>query len=121
MTSRHIAHIVDTYPLGQYKYIYDQIVDMEGKNAVVIAERFLGGASKKNFYYFRKFNSNLWLGKFDNLFTDKISFFSNLYMKSLARFYRDTLRNLNASLLHAHFGMVGYKLADIKEDLGYLG
>ncbi|MDD4979757.1 MAG: glycosyltransferase [Candidatus Omnitrophica bacterium] len=118
MFPEYIAHFLDTYPFFRYKYIYDQIVDIDGKKSVVIVERFLGNPIHNNLYYFRKVINHKWLQRIDNLLIDRIPFTNDLYLKSLHKFYRDKLEHLNTILLHAHFGMVGYKLSKIREELG---
>jgi len=118
MSLKHIVHFVDIYPLIQYKYIYDQIADKEDKKNIVIAERFLGNPLHKDFHYFRKVKNKEWFMRADSLFTDRIPVGNYLYLKAIDKFYRKKLKIINTPVMHAHSGMVGYKLSNLRKELG---
>jgi glycosyltransferase involved in cell wall biosynthesis len=82
-----------------------------------MAERFIGDFTSNSLYFFRKVGSNEWLRKVDSLFTDRLPIGNNLYLNALTTFYKEKAMLLNVSLMHAHFGMVGYKLSKLKKEL----
>lgn len=82
-----------------------------------MAERFIGDSASNNLYYFRKVKKSEWLRKVDSLFTDRLPIGNNLYLKALTTFYKEKVKLLNVSLMHAHFGMVGYKLSKLRKEL----
>lgn len=82
-----------------------------------MAERFIGDSTSNNLYYFRKVKNSEWLRKVDSLFTDRLPIGNNLYLKALTTFYKEKVKLLNVSLMHAHFGMVGYKLSKLRKEL----
>ena len=83
-----------------------------------MAERFIGDSKSNNLYFFRKVKNNEWLRKVDSLFTDRLPIGNNLYLKALTVFYKEKVKLHNVSLMHAHFGMVGYKLSKLRKELG---
>lgn len=102
----------------QYKYIYDQFVNTEDRRSIIVAERLVGDVHPNNVYYFRESTNNGLLHRIDNLVTDRVASTHNLYLKNLHNFYRQKIKLINPALLHAHFGMVGYKLSALRKELG---
>ncbi len=118
MPLKHIAHFVDIYPQVQYKYIYDQVTDGRERKSSIIAERFFGNPLHDNLCFFRRIRSNPWLMRLDNLLTERIPAGNNLYLAALNRFYKRKLKSMDASLMHAHSGMSGYKLSRQRKESG---
>lgn len=115
---KKIAHFVETFPVAGNDYIYNQVINNRDIQSILIAERPLKGNSPFNLcpFYYKKPLAIPFFDRLGNKLNDGI--LNRLYISRFNAYAMRILRENSISIMHAHFGMEGYKLIGLRERLG---
>ncbi|MDP3732297.1 MAG: glycosyltransferase [Candidatus Omnitrophota bacterium] len=114
---KRIAHFVEYFPVAGNDYIYNQVINNQGAESLLITEWL---AKNKNSFNLEPFYYNRYSRfSFFNKLNDKLSgrIFNKLYIKKFSAYAQRILEDNKISIMHAHFGSSGYKLIDLKKKL----
>ncbi len=118
MSALNVAHIGYRVVVGQSADLHRELLRRGDVGSFFLIERLIdtGAAPERNTYYFLKMKRSVILGRIDRLLTERL--FRGAYEKRLEGFYRRHVRDLKAGLIHAHFGMAGCKIENVKRESG---
>ena len=114
---KKVAHFVEKFPNPGNEYIYNQFLDNEKIKSILIAEWLAKSRdhARINLFYHKKCSQFSFLNRLNNKLNGGI--FNKLYIKKLNSYAQRILEDNQISIIHAHFGMAGYKLIDLKKNL----
>lgn len=117
LTMKKIAHFVEYFPVAGNDYIYNQVINNQDTESLLITEWL---AKSKNLFnlkpfYYKKYSGISFFNKLNIKLNDGI--FNKLYIKKFSAYAQRILKDDRISIMHAHFGSSGYKLIDLKKKL----
>ncbi len=114
---KRIAHFVEYFPVAGNDYIYNQVVNNNGTESLLIAECLVGNRNLFHLepFYYREYSRFSFLNSISDKLNDKI--LNKLYIKNFNAYARKVLADNRVSIMHAHFGSAGYKLIELKKRL----
>lgn len=114
---KRVAHFVEKFPAPGNDYIYEQLVNNPNIESLLISEWLI---SKDHPYteipfYFRKYSRINFLNRINLKLNDSI--LNKTYIQKYNDYVRYILEKHQVSIMHAHFGMAGYKLVGLRKKL----
>ncbi len=107
---RKIAHIVSEYLMQGHSYIYEQFVDLEKFNPIVLTRCLLN----KNYCPFSEIH---FLINSVKLYCIAYRVFPFLFDYISICFFEKVIKENDIKLIHAHFGTFAYKLIKLKKNV----
>jgi len=115
---KKIAHFVERFPVGGQEYVYDQFLNNDKIESILITECLTRSENTTQItpFYFKKNSNFSFFNKINNRLNNEI--LNSFYIKRFNSFAKKIIRGHKISIIHAHFATEGYKLIELKKNLG---
>lgn len=115
---KKVAHFVEHFPVPGQDYIYNQILSNANVGSLLIAEWLTKSRNTFNLapFYYKKYLQHSFLNRLNLKLNDGL--FNRVHLRKFNSYARKIIEENKVSVMHAHFGTMGYKLTDLKRRLG---
>ena len=114
---KNIAHFVESFPVTGQDYIYNQILNNADTGAIFITERLIQNRNTFNLapFYYKRYSRCSFLNRLSSKLNDGL--FNRIHLQKFNSYAQKILEENKVSLMHAHFGSMGYKLIGLRKKL----